>query len=57
MFNVFNTQNLGCFDGTVATPTNPPEIGVTQPNAHYGMAGCVLTDPRRVQFGMSYDFK
>jgi hypothetical protein len=30
---------------------------VTQPNAHYGMAGCVLTDPRRVQFGMSYDFK
>jgi len=55
MFNVFNTQNLGCFDGTVANPG--ATVGSTIPNANYGNAGCVVTDGRRLQFGMSYDFK
>ena len=57
IFNVFNTQNLGCYDGTVANPTNPPVVGETVPNAHYGQAGCVVTDGRRVQFGATYNFR
>jgi len=55
MFNVFNTQNLGCYDGTVAFPG--ASVGETTPNNNYGHAGCVVTDGRRVQFGATYNFK
>jgi hypothetical protein len=55
MFNVFNTQNLGCYDGTVAIPGT--SVGETIPNAHFGKAGCVVTDGRRIQFGATYNFK
>ncbi len=57
IFNVFNTQNLGCYDGVIATPDNPPQVGATMPNPHYGKAGCVVTDGRRVQFGATYNFR
>ncbi len=48
LFNVFNFQNLGCFNGFI--PTKPAT------NANFGKAGCVVTDPRRVQVGIVYDF-
>jgi len=54
LFNLFNTQNLGCFDETFANPGSGP--GVTVPNTHYGKAGCTITDPRRFQLGLTYDF-
>jgi hypothetical protein len=57
IFNVFNTQNLGCFDGTVAKPADTPVVGETIPNPTYGRANCVVTDGRRVQFGATYSFK
>jgi hypothetical protein len=43
-FNVFNTQNLGCFN------TGNPADG------NFGKAGCVIADPRRVQFGLDLGF-
>lgn len=45
-FNVFNFQNEGCFNlgGTQAT------------NAQFGRPGCVVSDPRRFQFGVEYGF-
>jgi len=46
VFNVFNYQNLGNFD-TGGTP---------QTNANFGKAGIVLSDPRRTQIGMEYNF-
>lgn len=49
VFNVFNYQNLGCFDGYI--PVAP------ETNAGFGKAGCVSADPRRVQLGMVYDFR
>ena len=48
MFNVFNYQNLGCFNGTISTL---PAV-----NANFGKASCVVTDPRRIQLGMVFDF-
>ena len=43
-FNVFNTQNLGCYNvGNVA-------------DANFGKAGCTISDPRRVQFGLEVGF-
>ena len=45
-FNIFNYQNDGCFD-TGGTPT-------TNPN--YGHPGCLVSDPRRFQFGVEYGF-
>ena len=43
IFNLFNTQNLGCFDVGFHSPT-------------YGAANCVISDPRRVQLGAEYNF-
>ena len=54
VFNAFNTQNLGCYDGTVANPG--ASAGVTVPNTHYGIAGCTISDPRRLQVGLTYDY-
>ena len=31
--------------------------GTINPNANFGNPGCVVTDPRRYQFGVQYDFK
>ncbi len=49
LFNLFNTQNLGCFDETAFTNTGAP-------NPTFGNAGCVISDPRRFQLGFQYDF-
>ncbi|MEO7360197.1 MAG: hypothetical protein ABI120_07700, partial [Gemmatimonadaceae bacterium] len=49
-YNVFNFQNLGCFDGYIA-----PKTG--NANANYGKAGCTVSDSRRVQAGLTYDFR
>jgi hypothetical protein len=43
-FNVLNTQNLGCYN-----TFNPAD-------ANFGKAGCTLSDPRRVQFGLEAGF-
>lgn len=48
VFNVFNHQNLGCFNGFIPTR---PEV-----NPNFGRAGCVVSDPRRLQVGMVFDF-
>jgi len=45
-FNIFNYQNDGCFD-TGGTPTT---------NVNFGKAGCLVSDPRRFQFGFEYGF-
>jgi hypothetical protein len=49
LFNLFNTQNLGCFDETAFT-------GAGDPNDNFGHAGCTISDPRRFQLGFQYDF-
>jgi hypothetical protein len=43
-FNVFNTQNLGCWN------TGNPADG------NFGRAGCTISDPRRVQLGLEVGF-
>lgn len=48
VFNVFNFQNLGGFNGFI--PTLPAT------NANFGRASSVVSDPRRVQLGMVFDF-
>jgi hypothetical protein len=40
-FNVFNYQNYGCYN-----TGNPADT------ANFGKPGCVVSDPRRVQFGL-----
>ncbi|HEV7705092.1 MAG TPA: carboxypeptidase regulatory-like domain-containing protein [Gemmatimonadaceae bacterium] len=49
VFNVFNTQNLTNFTGTVKD--------LNGANPSYGLASAVAIDPRRVQVGVQYDFK
>lgn len=49
LFNVFNTQNLGNFDDTFITSNGTP-------NASFGNAREVVSDPRRFQIGFQYDF-
>ena len=44
LFNVFNWQNLGCFN--TGNPTD----------SNFGHAGCVISDPRRLQIGAEYSF-
>lgn len=44
VYNVFNTQNLGCWG-----------VGYSAPNLSYN-AGCTVSDPRRVQLGALYSF-
>ncbi len=43
-FNVLNSQNLGCYN-----TGNPADGG-------FGKAGCTISDPRRVQFGLDLGF-
>jgi hypothetical protein len=43
LFNAFNHQNLGCFN-----TSNPND-------ANFGNAGCVISDPRRLQIGLEYN--
>ncbi|HEX5724006.1 MAG TPA: TonB-dependent receptor [Longimicrobiaceae bacterium] len=43
LFNVFNHQNLGCFN----------LFNRDDPN--FGTAGCVISDPRRLQIGVEYN--
>ena len=43
VFNVVNTQNLGCFD-----------TGFNSPN--FSKATCTVSDPRRAQLGVEYNF-
>ena len=49
LFNLFNTQNLGCFDETTFQ-------GDGTPNANFGHGGCTISDPRRFQLGFQFDF-
>ena len=49
-YNVFNFQNLGCFNGYIAPKT-------ASPNLNYGKAGCTVSDSRRAQVGLTYDFR
>jgi hypothetical protein len=49
LFNVFNTQNLGCFGDTFIRGDGTPDPG-------FGKAGCTISDPRRFQLGIQYDF-
>lgn len=44
MFNAFNRNNFGCYR---TGDRNAPD---------FGTAGCVVTDPRRVQIGAEYNF-
>lgn len=44
LFNVFNFQNFGCFN--TGSQTDP----------NFGHAGCVVSDPRRLQIGAEYGF-
>jgi hypothetical protein len=48
LFNVFNYQNLGCF--------NSPGFAGNTPPANFGQANCVITDARRFQLGVQYTF-
>ena len=52
LFNVFNSNNLGDFDDTAIRigPSGP------EPNPTFGNARQVVSDPRRFQLGMQYDF-
>jgi outer membrane receptor protein involved in Fe transport len=45
LFNAFNYQNFGCYD-----------TGYGTPNPNLGKAFCVVSDPRRAQFGVAYNF-
>ena len=55
VFNALNNQNLGCYDGFFGGPG--AAVGSINANANFGNAGCTVTDPRRFQIGMQYDFK
>lgn len=45
LFNVFNYQNLGCFNSFNPSDTN-----------NFGKASCAIGDPRRLQIGGEYNF-
>ena len=49
LFNILNSDNLGNFDDVAVSPG-----GVTNPN--FGHAREVVSDPRRFQLGLQYDF-
>ena len=53
VFNVFNWNNFGCFNQTFRIRNDQDQI-VENPN--YGNPGCVISDPRRAQLGLAYDF-
>jgi hypothetical protein len=43
VFNLLNDQNLGCYDVGYQSPT-------------YGQASCLVSDPRRAELGVQYNF-
>jgi hypothetical protein len=49
VFNVFNFQNLGCYNTQIITGSNEPDPG-------FGKANCIVSDPRKLQLGMQLDF-
>jgi hypothetical protein len=49
LFNVFNSDNLGCFQDVAVQPGGTP-------NPEFGNATCTVADPRRFQLGVQYDF-
>lgn len=49
VFNVFNFQNLGCYNTQIITGSNEIDPG-------FGLATCVVSDPRKLQLGMQLDF-
>ena len=49
VFNVFNFQNLGCYNTQIITGSNEPDPG-------FGLANCIVSDPRKLQLGMQLDF-
>jgi hypothetical protein len=49
VFNVTNHNNYGCYDGFIA-----PASGA--PNPTFGQPDCLITQPRRFQFGMQVGF-
>jgi hypothetical protein len=48
-FNLTNHNNYGCFDGFIP-PANDP------PNQNFGTPDCLITQPRRFQFGVLLAF-
>lgn len=53
VFNVLNKQNLTFFDETYASPDKTGKL-VLNPN--FGHASGTISDPRRFQLGLTYDF-
>jgi len=49
VFNVFNVQNLGCYNTQAIDGT-----GTADPN--FGKANCIVSDPRKLQLGAQLDF-
>jgi hypothetical protein len=49
LFNIFNTDNLGNFNDEAVSPGGVP-------NPDFGNAREVVSDPRRFQLGVQYDF-
>ena len=52
IFNLFNYNNFGCFNSTRYNVQN----GGLVSNPTFGNPGCVVSDPRRLQIGLAYDF-
>lgn len=50
VFNVTNHDNFGCYDGFIAPKTDPA------PNPNFGTPSCLVTQPRRLQFGINVGF-
>ena len=53
VFNVFNWDNFGCFNSSA---TRVSTTGTIEPNPDFRRPGCVISDPRRLQIGLAYDF-
>ena len=57
LYNVYNFRNLGCFNDFAGSFTvDATGKTVFTPNNSYGQAGCTVSDPRRLQVGIAYDF-
>src|SRR5262245_8018949 len=48
-FNITNHNNYGCFDGFIPPASDPP-------NQNFGKPDCLITQPRRFQFGLQVGF-
>lgn len=53
LFNVYNFRNLGCFNDFAGSFD---ASGKFTPVGGYGLANCTVSDPRRLQIGVAYDF-